>query len=573
MEVKPAIAPAVHKVRQEDEGILDFYKNLFTYKAVYIFPQIKKQTVEPLLNIGRDENLVFFRAREIDWLNFYHDVLFKSKEKKSPTTIDDFFDHYELNVLFPIRYENQCYGFLGISNYNRPVNNLELKIGMLITRYLSSIWHNQELLQDVERSSDQIQHLFSEISTVLEVGQAIESGGNIQNLLELIMSKCMEVMHVEAVSLMLLTDDGKELEFRIALGPKGKEVKPYHVKLGKGIAGVVAKTGKPLIIPDAYTDKRFDPSFDKRTGFKTRSVLCVPLTYQDKTIGVVQALNRFDGKIFTEHDLRTFSIFASQAAIAIQNSKLFYQALEKEKLDTEINVASEIQHLIVPEKLPRIKNFDISAHYIPYQGVGGDFYAVLPVNDQETVFCIADVSGKSVPGALLVSTLHATLKAYLEFTSDLKWIIERLNQLIIQLSTTDRFITLFLACYNHDTKELSYISAGHNPQLILRYPFDLIPLKSTGICIGLIPFDYKIQTLKLHNDDVLILYTDGIVEALNEKRETYGEERLRKILFDMNNQNASAKFIARQILNNIKDFTGKTKADDDLTLLIVKKVK
>ena len=189
MEVKSYITPVTHKVRKEDEGILDFYKNLFAYKTVYVFPQIKKQTLEPLLTIGKNDNIIFYRAREIDWLNYYHDILFKTSDKKPKATIDDFFDQYELNVLFPIRYENQCFGFLGISNFERPVNNLELKIGKLITRYLSSIWHNQELLQDVERSSDQIQQLFSEISPLLEVGQAIESGGNIEQLLELIMSK------------------------------------------------------------------------------------------------------------------------------------------------------------------------------------------------------------------------------------------------------------------------------------------------------------------------------------------------------------------------------------------------
>ncbi|KAA3618474.1 MAG: GAF domain-containing protein [Calditrichaeota bacterium] len=552
----------------EQEEVLTFYKRLFNYKFLYIFPPVKQNTIKPLVAIGREENLSFYNARDIDWLNFYHKVL-TVETLNGESSIDQFFEHYEIDRLFPIRLNDECFGFLALGSHGRQSNHLENQIAQLIIRYLASLWHNHALLNDIEDSSKKTEQLLAEISTLLEVTQAIESGGNIQNLLEMIMQKCMNVMMVEAVSLMLLTKDKKELEFRVALGPKGKDVKPYKLKLGQGIAGTVALSGKPLLIPNAYNDDRFDPAFDRRSGFKTESILCVPLIYHNSVLGVVQALNRFDGKPFAEHDLSTFKIFSTQAALAIENTRLLHEAIENEKLKSQIAIASEIQHLIVPEILPEIPGLEMSGCYIPSQGVGGDFYAVQNVNEHETIFCIADVSGKSVPGALLVSTLHATLRAYLEFTTDLQVIMKKLNELIIKLSTADRFITLFISKFNSKTSKLDYISAGHNPQYLLREPFKISKLSSTGVCVGLIPFDYKIKSVDLKKNDMVLLYTDGIVEARDKNKEIFGEERLGKVLFE--NLKRPCDFIQKQIIRAVETFSPDAHQQDDLTLLVIRK--
>ncbi len=552
----------------EQEEVLTFYKRLFNYKYLYIFPPIKNNVLTPVVSIGRDENLTFYNARDIDWLNFYHKVL-SNETLNGESSIDHFFNHYEIDRLYPIRINDECFGFLALGSHGRQSNHLENQIAHLIIRYLSSLWYNHDLLKDIEDSSKKTEQLLAEISTLLEVTQAIESGGKIQNLLEMIMEKCMNVMQVEAVSLMLLTEDKKELEFRVALGPKGKDVKPYKVKIGRGIAGTVAKSGEALLIQNAYNDDRFDPAFDRRSGFKTESILCVPLIYHQKVLGVVQALNRFDGKPFTEHDLSTFKIFATQAALAIENTRLLHKAIENEKFKSQIAIASEIQHLIVPEVLPNIPGLEMSGRYIPSQGIGGDFYSVVNVNENETIFCIADVSGKSVPGALLVSTLHATLKAYLEFTTDLLVIMKKLNELIINLSTSNRFITLFIAKYNSQNSKLEYISAGHNPQYLLRQPFKIEKLASTGVCVGIIPFDYKMKSVVLKIGDMIILYTDGIVEARNKKKKVFGEERLGKVLVD--NLQKPCEFIQKQIIRSVETFSPDAHQQDDLTLLVIRK--
>jgi len=561
------IKSKTHKIGIEQRETLSFYANLFNYKYLYIFPPVIKNTLHPLISIGRDKDLAFYKAKEIDWLNFYHKTYTK-ENLNGDSAIDRFFKHYDLDYLYPIHFNEECFGFLAINAYGKPLNDLEDHIAKLIIDYLSSIWYNQNLLKNIEDSSKQTERLMEEVSTLLEVTQAIETGGKIQGLLEMIMKKCMTVMKIEAASLLLITADKKHLEFRVALGPKVKDIKQYFVQIGKGIAGVVAKTGEPMLIPDAYQDKRFDQRFDKKSGFETKSILCVPLMYRKKIMGVVQALNRFDGQPFNEHDLRTFKIFATQAALAIQNTILLHKEIQQEKLQSQITVASEIQRLIVPEILPEVRDFEMSACYIPSQGIGGDFYSVIPINDDETVFCIADVSGKSVPGALLVSTLHASLKAYLEFTSDIKKVMHKLNELIINLSTASKFITLFIAKYNAVKNKIYYISAGHNPQYVIRGN-EIIKMGSGGVCIGIIPFDYKIKKVELQKNDLILLYTDGIVEARNKANKVYGEERLQEVINE--NRNNSCEVIQKEILKSVKTFALNPSKQDDLTLLVMRK--
>jgi sigma-B regulation protein RsbU (phosphoserine phosphatase) len=560
----------INILAEDVRSVLTYYHKLFNYKTLFLFPRIQNTSIEPIFIVNSKERMTFTRCKEMDWLNFYQGLITRDTVSKY-TYAKEFFEFYNLDMLFPIQLDTTCYGFLGICSYGRKANQVELQIGELIIHYLASLWKNIELMQDVRQSSEQTKTLLEEASTLMEISRAIESGKDIQSLLEFIMEKCMLVMRAEAASLMLMTEDDNELEFKVALGPKGKIVKSFRLPIGKGIAGWVAKEAKPLLIPDAYNDERFDSSFDEKSGFRTKSILCVPMLYNNRVIGVAQALNRFDDKPFNEDDLRTFTIFAGQAALAIENSRLLFSVIEKEKLEKDIEIASEIQRLIIPEKLPDNLEIEMNAAYIPCKQVGGDFYAVFPVNENETIFCIADVAGKGVPGALLVSTLHATLKAYLDFSSDLILIIKKLNQLIIELSTADRFITLFLGCYDKRSSKLLYINAGHNPPILINKNYQIKKLESNGICIGIIPFEYKVVSIPFEKDSILVMFTDGVVEARNKEDQVFGEENLIKIINE--NKSKGCRFIKNEIVEKVIEHTGEQQLADDLTLLIIKENK
>jgi len=513
-----------------------------------------------------DTEFSFVQTGELNWLNFHSEMLTGDKLKKGEV-VQNFFKYFEIDMLIPVRDGKESLGFLALSANNKKFNQVELNINLIIVQFLANYWKNQNLLYRSQITTKILHSMFNEITSLLEISYAVKSGNDLQTILEFVMDECMRIMKAEAASLMLMDKENNELEFRVALGPKGKDIKPFRLAVGKGIAGWVAKYGKPLLIPDAYKDNRFNPDFDNKSGFKTKSILCVPMTYKSKIIGVLQVLNRKDGSTFQKSDLRIFTIFASMAALAIENTRLFYSVLDKEMLERDLSIAAEIQRLMIPIKLPEVEGIISKGTYLPSKEVGGDIYGIFPVNDNETVFCIGDVSGKGVSGALLVSTLHATLKAYLEFTTDILLIVKKLNELILEISTKDKFITFFIAYYNRVNSELIYINAGHNPPYLLQRGEEAAKVKTNGMALGVMPYEYKTTKIKITNDDLLVLYTDGLVEAWDERKKAFGDKKLQTIVNLHNEFNCG--LLHDLILQYANLHTENVAKADDFALLVL----
>ncbi len=410
--------------------------------------------------------------------------------------------------------------------------------------------------------------MLEEISAMHDIGRSLQSGQNLDDLLTYIMGKCMVLMDSEAGSLMLVAPDTDELEFKVALGPVAHLVKPFRLKIGQGISGWVAQHGQAILIPDAYADPRFDPSFDKRTGFRTRSYLCVPLIYDRKVLGVMTVLNRLDGQPFGENDLDLLTTFASQAAMAIENHRLLKAALEKERLDRELQIAAEIQQRLIPRQIPLLAGLDMAATYRPCKEVGGDFYDIIPLNDHQVVLIVADVAGKGIPGAMLVSTMQASLKAYLEFTQDLLQIVAKLNQLLVDNTMDDSYITFFMAKLDRKSGKLEYVNAGHNPPLLVNNSGAVEELHDGGIFLGFLPWEYQLGSLNLGRDSLLVMYTDGLVEAMNAEEE-FGEQRLKKLIRQLRGRQSAE--IKDTIYKRVDDFIAHQPLQDDFTLLVVKR--
>jgi len=479
------------------------------------------------------------------------------------------FEHFNLDVLLPLNTSDKKCSFLGITKHDKQYSSTDLDAVQLLSKNIEQIIHNEFLTNSLDRSNKQTQKMISEMGALHEISRMFESVLNLDALLKYVLEKCMNLMNAEAASSMMVVEGTDELEFKIVLGPNAEGVKPFRLKIGKGISGWVAENNEPILIPDAYDDPRFDPSFDKRSGFRTRSMLCVPLTYKSKPIGVMTILNRLDGNPFTESDKNLLTTFASQAALAIENTQLLQAAIEKERLDKELQVAAEIQQLIIPQTIPDVPGLEISATYIPCKEVSGDFYDIIPINENECVFVVADVSGKGIPGAMLVSTMQATLKAYLEYSTELLSIITNLNDRIMKNTTEDRFITFFFGLYNAKDSTFTYINAGHNPPILVQNDRKLEKLKTGGIFIGCMPWTYEIAKIDLPAGSILTMYTDGLVEAMDNKNEEFGEQRLEEVL--LSNFNASMDDLKQEIITGVKTHLSGNILDDDFTLLLVKK--
>lgn len=275
---------------------------------------------------------------------------------------------------------------------------------------------------------------------------------------------------------------------------------------------------------------------------------------------------------FNELDRLLLDAITRQVQATIENEYLHTQAIEKEKIEQEIIVAASIQQRILPESLPKIEGYDLAGINIPSKEVGGDYYDCVDLGKGIYALIIADVAGKGIGAALLVSTLNAALYSYLQFDIPLTDIADRLNKLIYKSSPSDKFITFFIAVLNSISGELDIVNAGHNPILLLRKNGMLEKINAGGVGLGMFDFGIPFAGQKsiMNPGDKLFLYTDGIPEAMNENEEEYSDERM--INFFTSHSEKPAKEFIDFIVKDVKTYAGTAKQSDDITALILKRI-
>jgi serine phosphatase RsbU (regulator of sigma subunit) len=274
---------------------------------------------------------------------------------------------------------------------------------------------------------------------------------------------------------------------------------------------------------------------------------------------------------FNELDKMLLDAIARQVQASIENEYLNSQAIEKEKMEKELSVAASIQQRILPEALPKIEGYDLAGKNIPSREVGGDYYDCVDLGNGKYALIIADVAGKGIGAALLVSTLDAALYSYLEFDIPLTEMADKLNKLIYKSSPSDKFITFFIAVLDSKTGELDIVNAGHNPILLLRKNGNLEKIDAGGVGLGMLDLGmpFSGQNSILQSGDKLFLYTDGIPEAMNENEEEYSDEKM--FNFFQNHAENSAKNFIDDLVNDVKEYTGAALQSDDITAIILKR--
>jgi serine phosphatase RsbU (regulator of sigma subunit) len=400
---------------------------------------------------------------------------------------------------------------------------------------------------------------------IVKIRKLLNSTLRLEKILQIILETATKNLNADRGTVYVIDHKKKELWSKVLQGDMKVEIR---LPIGKGIAGHVAKTGKTIMLKDAYKHPRFNPEVDKKTGYHTKTMLCTPMKdRKGKKIGVIQIVNKLSG-YFSKDDIKFLDLLSLDACLAIENSRLFKEALEKERIDKELEVAATIQKMILPKTIPQVDGFEIAGMNIPTKQVGGDYYDVISLPGNKVALVIADASGKGVPAALLVSTLQACLRAYLESNFSLEELVRKVNRVILRNSTENKFITFFIGILDPASKKLEIVNAGHFPPLIARN-CNLIKLENTGVVLGCIesaPFVRKEYWLESH--DALVMFTDGITEAVNAKHEQYGDERLEKMIMEHCSKNAED--LKTAIYQDVKTFEGSAEQSDDITLLIVK---
>jgi len=301
-----------------------------------------------------------------------------------------------------------------------------------------------------------------------------------------------------------------------------------------------------------------------------RSVLAVPLGVQENIFGIIYADSPLAEGRFTEDHLKVLTTLASVAAIRVENARLAEEELERERLGRDLQVASEIQQRFQPAAAPQIAGYELQGISFPCFEVGGDYYDFIQREDGKLVVALGDVSGKGVAAALLMSSLHASVHAQAGTHDSLIKTIGAVNRYLVESFPPNRFVTLFYAELDPKKGSLSFLNAGHNPPLIVHAGGTMEQLAAGGLPLGIMTdADFREGHTKLYPGDVLVIYSDGVSEAVNPNGEEFGPTRLYEVV--AHNLDSSAAGIRDRIEAALTKFCQGTPAADDITLVIVKR--
>jgi sigma-B regulation protein RsbU (phosphoserine phosphatase) len=412
------------------------------------------------------------------------------------------------------------------------------------------------------RTLDLLHHISQEITSTLDLDRVLTTTTQ----------AVRDLLHASTAS--ILTVDGDALTFQVAIGESSSAVKPFRVPLGQGIAGWVVEHKEPVIVDDAQNDPRFFGTLDKKTGFVTRTLVAVPLIVNEKAIGVIEVFNKPGG--FTSEDLELLATFASSAAFAIENARLYQVAVEKGHLERELQVARQVQGTLLPQITPKLPGWDLSGRWLPAREVAGDYYDFIPLEmtpdqTQRLGVVIADVADKGIPAALFMVDVRSTLRASMFDAESPLHGLTHVNQLVSSDSHEGMFVTLFYAQINALDGIVTYVNAGHNPPILVRaLGGDLEALTRTGMALAVDPgVLYNQRTVELIPGDFILFYTDGVTDALNSAGEEFGEERLRQIA--ATGFGKSAAEVVADLEAALQAHIVDTDPFDDITMVVLKR--
>jgi len=405
------------------------------------------------------------------------------------------------------------------------------------------------------------------LALISKVGITLLASATLNETLEQIVSLVFESVPADRC-LIMMRDEGSE-ELRVAVARLRNRVGEVgEIRVSRNVLDEVVIRGKSVLTSDAQHDPRFASGTVVLQG--VRSVLAVPLGVADKVFGIIYADSPIAEGRFTEDHLKVLTTLASVAAIRVENNRLIESRLDRERLERELALASEIQQRFQPTAPPIVAGYELQGISFPCYEIGGDYYDFIERDDGRLVIALGDVSGKGTAAALLMSSLHAAVHAQSASHDSLVGTISAVNRYLADNIPSNRFVTLFYAELDPESGALSFLNAGHNPPLIVHAAGTVEQLASGGLPLGIKPdAEYREGRTQLQYGDVLCIYSDGVTEAVSPTGEEFGPTRLYEVV--SRNIDASAAGIRDRIESALTKFAQGTSAADDITLVIVKR--
>jgi sigma-B regulation protein RsbU (phosphoserine phosphatase) len=407
---------------------------------------------------------------------------------------------------------------------------------------------------------------------LLKLSQEIGRSLDLQEVLEYLLESVRTAVQYDAAGVFVLNRSvrlGQDTGGRMIAGMAvvGFDETPRDedpmLRRGEGIIGHVIATGQTVIAPDV----RLDPHY-VQGRVATLSEIAVPIVSGGDVIG---ALNLESSTVdaFSEADVEFLEFFAVAAAISIEKAVVHREMIEKERIEQQLRIAKQVQLALLPAASPVLPGYDIAGTNVPTWEIGGDYFDYLPQPDGRLGLTIADVSGKGVPAALIMATFRAALRAQRARGIALDAMASRLNRILLDSMDASRFVTAFYGLLEPRTGAMSFANCGHNPPLLLRAAGARELLTSGGPALGMwhgaafVPGAASVEP-----GDVLVLYTDGVIEVMNAAGEMFGVDRLEDVI---RRRHDSSRDLVEAVIDATRAFAGRSSYEDDFTLVVIRR--
>src|SRR5271170_2372318 len=414
-----------------------------------------------------------------------------------------------------------------------------------------------------------------ELSSIIEATKKLNSTLDLGELIHIILQIASRQTGAERGTVFLVDQQRNEIWSLVGIG---LEQQVIRLPADRGIAGWVAREGSAVRLENAYNDPRFEPDIDRKLGFKTKQLLCLPIRNEaGAIIGVLQLLNKTEG--FTDEDEAFLDALSAHVALALEKAQLHRERVEKEKMERDLALAREIQAGLLPEAPPAFPGIEIAVSHRASQMVGGDYYDFLPVQvdgKEALLLVVADVEGKGAASALVMANVQATLHALADHAEPLDKLPATINRKILEgargsqtAGRNTKYLTMFMAFVENEGRALRYVNAGHVPPVVIRADGSQEWLETGGMVVGLLPnARYDCGSVALGKDDLLIACTDGITEAMDAEGNEYTRERLADSVAKCRMQKPEE--ILRCILEEVDQHSRGGMHEDDRVLMVMK---
>ncbi len=402
-------------------------------------------------------------------------------------------------------------------------------------------------------------HAQARMRALIDAGRELAAHRPLDELFQVIVK--LATSAVLAKRGVLMTFQGADLVVSATIGE--------GFRLSSSVVNRVIEKRDSILIADTSLDEMFRES---RTIVeqRVRSFIAVPLQTESKVIGLIYVDSPDVIRRFSADDLSLLTVMGNIAAVRIEHSRLLDVERAEQLMAKELSQAAEIQNGLFPQSAPQIEGLELAGKSVPCRSVGGDYFDFLPLEDGRVLILVGDVAGKGMPASLLMTSLQARVHSLAIHYQDMAQLNTALNKGVTEKCPRGKFITFFVALLDLAAGTISYSNAGHNPPMLQKRSGQMITLEQGGPVLGILKsFQYAGETVPWEAGDVLLLYSDGVSEAMNMAEDEYGEERLAQLLAASSNEPAG------QILENIYDslltFMGEATASDDITVVVAKR--